>query len=52
VLFGAHFPIDVVVGGVLGYEIGLFTSRLMASARMLPAPAAADPVAEPVRTPA
>jgi membrane-associated phospholipid phosphatase len=37
VLFGAHFPLDVIAGAVLGYEIGLFTSRLMASARLLPA---------------
>jgi membrane-associated phospholipid phosphatase len=37
VLFGAHFPIDVVVGGIVGYELGTFTTRLMASARMLPA---------------
>ena len=52
VLFGAHFPIDVMVGAVLGYELGLFSARLMTSARMLPARAPADPVAEPVRTPA
>ena len=52
VLFGAHFPIDVIVGAVLGYELGVFSARLMTSARMLPAKAPADPVAEPVRTPA
>jgi undecaprenyl-diphosphatase len=40
VLFGAHFPIDVMVGGVLGYELGLFAARLTASARLLPAPLA------------
>jgi membrane-associated phospholipid phosphatase len=38
VLFGAHFPLDVVAGVVLGYEIGVFSARLMASARLLPAP--------------
>jgi membrane-associated phospholipid phosphatase len=38
VLFGAHFPIDVMVGAVLGYELGVFAARLMASARMLPEP--------------
>jgi membrane-associated phospholipid phosphatase len=38
VLFGAHFPLDVLAGAVLGYEIGLFSARLMASARMLPVP--------------
>ena len=37
VLFGAHFPIDVTVGAIVGYEMGLFAARLMASARMLPA---------------
>ncbi len=39
VLFGAHFPLDVLVGAVLGYEFGLFAARLMASARLLPDPA-------------
>ena len=37
VLFGAHFPLDVLVGAVLGYEFGLFAARLMASAGLLPA---------------
>ncbi len=36
VLFGAHFPLDVLAGAVLGYEIGLFAARLMASAKLLP----------------
>jgi membrane-associated phospholipid phosphatase len=36
VSFGAHFPLDVVVGAALGYELGLFATRLMASARLLP----------------
>jgi membrane-associated phospholipid phosphatase/MFS family permease len=38
ITFGAHFPLDVLVGAALGYELGLFTARLMASARLLPAP--------------
>ncbi|MGH2846469.1 MAG: phosphatase PAP2 family protein, partial [Thermoleophilaceae bacterium] len=38
VLFGAHFPLDVLVGAALGYELGLFAARLMASARLLPQP--------------
>jgi membrane-associated phospholipid phosphatase/MFS family permease len=38
VLFGAHFPIDVVVGAAFGYELGLFTAALLANARLLPAP--------------
>ncbi len=33
IMFGAHFPLDVLVGAVLGYEFGLFAARLMASAR-------------------
>jgi membrane-associated phospholipid phosphatase/MFS family permease len=37
VMFGAHFPLDVLVGTVLGYELGVFSARLMASARLLPA---------------
>jgi membrane-associated phospholipid phosphatase/MFS family permease len=37
VMFGAHFPLDVLVGTALGYELGLFSARLLASARLLPA---------------
>jgi membrane-associated phospholipid phosphatase/MFS family permease len=37
VMFGAHFPLDVLVGTVLGYELGTFSARLIASAHMLPA---------------
>jgi membrane-associated phospholipid phosphatase len=37
VLFGSHFPLDVVVGAVLGYELGLFSLALVAGARLLPA---------------
>jgi membrane-associated phospholipid phosphatase/MFS family permease len=50
VTFGAHFPIDVLVGAVLGRELGLFAARLMASARLLPAPTPASP-AHPVEAP-
>jgi membrane-associated phospholipid phosphatase/predicted MFS family arabinose efflux permease len=42
VLFGAHFPLDVLVGTVLGYEIGLFATALIANARLLPARLATD----------
>jgi membrane-associated phospholipid phosphatase/MFS family permease len=38
VLFGAHFPLDVVVGAALGYELGVFTAALLANARLLPTP--------------
>jgi membrane-associated phospholipid phosphatase len=41
VLFGAHFPLDVLVGAALGYELGLFTVALLANARLLPARAEA-----------
>jgi membrane-associated phospholipid phosphatase/MFS family permease len=48
VLFGAHFPLDVVVGTVLGYEFGLFATVLVANARLLPAPTRRTPArAEP-----
>jgi dolichol-phosphate mannosyltransferase len=36
VLFGAHFPLDVLVGTALGYELGLFSASLLANARLLP----------------
>jgi membrane-associated phospholipid phosphatase len=36
-MFGAHFPLDVLMGTVLGYELGVFSARLLASARLLPA---------------
>jgi dolichol-phosphate mannosyltransferase len=57
VMFGAHFPLDVVVGAVVGYELGMFAARLMTSARLLPAAVAAaerigvssKPAAEPAR---
>jgi membrane-associated phospholipid phosphatase len=28
ITFGAHFPLDVVVGGVFGYWVGLFSAWL------------------------
>ncbi len=48
VLFGAHFPIDVVVGAALGYELGLFTTSLLANARLLPERRAIADAAGPV----
>jgi membrane-associated phospholipid phosphatase len=50
ITFGAHFPLDVLAGAVLGYELGLFSSRLLASARLLPATVAA-PAAAPAAVP-
>jgi membrane-associated phospholipid phosphatase len=40
VTFGAHFPLDVLVGAVMGYEIGLFSTALLARTPLLPARAA------------
>ncbi len=37
VLFGAHYPLDVVVGAILGWEVGLFTVSLMRAGRLIPA---------------
>jgi dolichol-phosphate mannosyltransferase len=37
ITFGAHFPIDVVVGAVLGREFALFSVALAANGRLLPA---------------
>jgi dolichol-phosphate mannosyltransferase len=43
-LFGAHFPLDVIVGAMLGWETGLFAAGLAAAAGLLP------PVARERRT--
>jgi membrane-associated phospholipid phosphatase len=40
VLFGAHFPLDVLAGAVMGYEFGLFSAGLLAKTPLLPALAA------------
>ncbi|CAA9498753.1 MAG: hypothetical protein AVDCRST_MAG67-1708 [uncultured Solirubrobacteraceae bacterium] len=37
-LFGAHFPLDVAVGAILGWETGLFAAGLAAAAGLLPQP--------------
>ena len=50
VLFGAHFPLDVVVGAALGYELGLFSTSLLVNARLLPQPrlaGATEPLGQP-----
>jgi membrane-associated phospholipid phosphatase/predicted MFS family arabinose efflux permease len=36
VTFGAHFPIDVVVGGLIGWEVGVFSVALVRAAGLLP----------------
>jgi MFS family permease/membrane-associated phospholipid phosphatase len=43
VLFGAHFPLDVLVGAALGYRCGVYAAALVARARLLPQPG--EPVA-------
>jgi membrane-associated phospholipid phosphatase len=35
--FGAHFPLDVLVGGIVGWEVGLFSVALVRAAGLLPA---------------
>jgi membrane-associated phospholipid phosphatase/predicted MFS family arabinose efflux permease len=52
ILFGAHFPLDVVVGTALGWEFGLFAVALVANAGLLPARSsrtlgAAEPQVQP-----
>lgn len=46
VMFGAHFPIDVLVGTVVGWQTGLFCAGLVAGSGWLP------PAARARRTPA
>ena len=52
VLFGAHFPLDVIVGAALGYELGLFTTSLLAGARLLPEGRTVAAPIEPLPEPA
>jgi undecaprenyl-diphosphatase len=40
ITFGAHYPLDVVVGALLGWEVGLFTVAVMRAARLVPVPGA------------
>ena len=47
VTFGAHFPLDVAVGGAIGWEVGLFSVALVRAAGLLP-----EPVRVGVPTPA
>ena len=37
VLFGAHYPLDVLVGAAFGYEAGLFSVALARASGLLPA---------------
>jgi membrane-associated phospholipid phosphatase len=38
VLFGAHFPLDVLVGAALGHQCGQYAAALVARTRLLPQP--------------
>ena len=57
IVFGAHFPLDVAVGTILGWQVGVFSVALVRAARLLPAarapqptqPAGAIPAVEPAR---
>lgn len=54
VVFGAHFPLDVIVGIAFGYEAGLFSVALARATGLLPAGAAerlAAPALRPRRSP-
>jgi predicted MFS family arabinose efflux permease/membrane-associated phospholipid phosphatase len=50
--FGAHFPLDVIVGTILGWEVGLFTVAVMRAARLVPAASGRDERAPGVAEPA
>jgi membrane-associated phospholipid phosphatase/predicted MFS family arabinose efflux permease len=45
ITFGAHFPLDVAIGAIVGWQVGLATAALIRAARLLP-PAPA-PLAQP-----
>ena len=36
VTFGAHFPLDIAIGAMLGWEVGLFSAGAVAAAGLLP----------------
>ena len=50
VLFGAHFPLDVVVGTLVGWQVGNFSAGLVSSAGLLPRATVRQP-AELARAP-
>jgi membrane-associated phospholipid phosphatase/predicted MFS family arabinose efflux permease len=45
--FGAHFPLDVLVGTIVGWQVGLFSVALTRAAGLLPAVIAREHDAEP-----
>ena len=40
--FGAHFPLDVLIGTVVGRQVGLFAVALTRAGRLLPAASRAE----------
>ena len=52
--FGAHFPLDVAVGTVVGWQVGLFAVALVRAAGLLPQATRAEKSRRPpiaIRTP-
>jgi membrane-associated phospholipid phosphatase len=41
ITFGAHFPLDVVVGTIIGWQVGLSAVAVTRAGRLLPQPASA-----------
>ncbi|HEV2815393.1 MAG TPA: MFS transporter [Solirubrobacteraceae bacterium] len=52
ITFGAHFPLDVLVGGFMGWEVGLFSVALVRASGLLPERAARETALEPAGLPA
>jgi glycosyltransferase involved in cell wall biosynthesis/predicted MFS family arabinose efflux permease len=53
--FGAHFPLDVLLGTIIGWQVGLATAALLRGAKLLPAarvPAAQKAAGAVAREPA
>jgi membrane-associated phospholipid phosphatase len=58
ITFGAHFPLDVVVGTVIGWQVGLFSVAMTGAAGLLPQSArsaadrrTANPISAPIAMP-
>jgi membrane-associated phospholipid phosphatase/predicted MFS family arabinose efflux permease len=47
ITFGAHFPLDVVVGTIVGWQVGLFAVAVTRAARLLPAAPESAAVGQP-----
>jgi MFS family permease len=51
ITFGAHFPLDVLVGSLMGFEVGLFAAAAVRAAGLLPQTEAEDVAADVVPAP-